>query len=466
MKIAIKHSGWGLVLFGYVVTFLTGCSPKVTQATLPVEVSEPFSKTGTEEAPARWWTAFEDPQLNILVDTALQSNFNLEVAWHRLMAAQAVVDRESSSFFPTVEANLQGEISQPQRAFEDFQQNRSFQIGLSSGYELDLWGRIRSSVQAERFRMHASRTDYQAAAITLSAEIVRTWYQLAEAKSQLALVEEQIETNQQVLVLIRNRFGSGQIRGVDILRQRQLLESTREQKTYVESRIQVLEHQLAVLRGRVPQEEIDYPDRQLPSLPPLPETGIPVELIQRRPDVQTAFNLLQAADQELAAAISNRYPRVSLSLSYSTAVNDTDELFRDWAYSLAGNLLAPIFYGGELKAEMNRAEAVKQQRIYEYGQTVLLAFQEVEDALIQEEKQLESIQIIEEQIRLARQTIDQLRLEYLNGLSEYLDVLTALDQEQQLRRDLLTAKLTLLEYRIALYRALAGGFETERENGE
>jgi outer membrane protein TolC len=168
----------------------------------------------------------------------------------------------------------------------------------------------------------------------------------------------------------------------------------------------------------------------------------------------------------LAAAISNRYPRVSFSLSYSTAVNDTDKLFKDWAYSLAGNLLAPIFYGGELKAEVNRTEAVKQLRLYEYGQTVLIAFQEVENALIQEEKQIESIQIIEEQVQLARQTIDQLRIEYLNGLSDYLDVLTALDQEQQLRRDLLSAKLILLEYRIALYRALAGGFETERENLE
>jgi outer membrane protein TolC len=218
--------------------------------------------------------------------------------------------------------------------------------------------------------------------------------------------------------------------------------------------------------GRPPQQEVDYPFRELPGVPPLPETGIPVELIRRRPDVQTAFNLLQAADRELAAAISNRYPRVSFSLSYSTAVNDTDKLFKDWAYSLAGNLLAPIFYGGELKAEVNRTEAVKQQRLYEYGQTVLIAFQEVEDALIQEEKQIESIQLIEEQVQLARQTIDQLRLEYLNGLSDYLDVLTALDQEQELRRDLLSAKLTLLEYRIALYRALAGGFETERENME
>ena len=461
-----KRSGVILILLGYAVIALTNCSPKTTQTLLPVEVSEAFSDSGMEEAPERWWTAFGDQRLNTMVDSALQSNFNLATAWQRLRAAQAVVDRESSSLFPDLEVMLQGEISQPQRAFEDFQQNRSFQIGLSSVYELDLWGRIRASIQAERFRAHATQADYQAAAISLSAVIVRTWYQLIEARNQLALVEEQIETNQKVLNLIRNRFGGGQIRGVDILRQQQLLESTREQKTYVESRIQVLKHQLAVLMGRVPQKEIDYPYRQLPELPPLPATGIPVHLIRRRPDVQSAFNLLQAADQDLAAAISNRYPRVSFSLSYSTAVNDTDNLFQDWAYSLAGNLLAPVFYGGELKAEVDRTEAVKQQRLYEYGQTVLIAFQEVEDALIQEKKQMESIQVIKEQVDLARKTYEQLQIEYFNGMSDYLDVLTALDQEQQLRRDLLSANLILLEYRIALYRALAGGFETARETRE
>jgi NodT family efflux transporter outer membrane factor (OMF) lipoprotein len=360
--------------------------------------------------------------------------------------------------FPDLEALFQGEIRRPE--FEDTEQLR---LGLTATYEVDLWGRIRSGIEAERYRSRATYADYRTAALSLSAEVVRTWYQLTEARNQLDLVEEQIETNETVLSLLKSRFGSGQIRSVDILRQRQLTESTREQRIVAESRIRVLEHQLAVLLGRPPREKINYIQTQLPELPPLPATGLPVELVRRRPDVQRAYSLLRAADRDLAVAISNKYPRLSLTGSVSTASDNASNLFDDWARSFAGNLLAPIFYGGELSAEVDRTEAITKQRLYEYGQTVLISFQEVEDALILEKKQIERINSLEEQIGLARQTLQQLRLEFFNGISNYLDVLTALISEQQLRRDLLAANLLLLEYRIALYRALAGGFETERE---
>lgn len=150
----------------------------------------------------------------------------------------------------------------------------------------------------------------------------------------------------------------------------------------------------------------------------------------------------------------------------SVRANNVNQLFEGWAYNLAGNLFAPVFQGKALSAEADRSEAVKNQRLYEYGQTILTAFQEVEDALTREQKQVERIQSIEEQLELARQTYEQLRLEYFNGMSNYLDVLTALGEEQQLRRDLISANQTLFEYRIALYRAIAGEFETSDVNGE
>ncbi|MBD3407385.1 MAG: efflux transporter outer membrane subunit [Candidatus Lokiarchaeota archaeon] len=430
-----------------------------------MDVNRSFSESGTQEIPDQWWLAFADEQLNLMIESALDSNFNLEVAWQRIKVARAIVDRESSFLLPDLEGSVQGEVSQPQRAFENFQQNRSLQVGLSSAYELDLWGRIRANVQAEKFRAEASQLDYQAASISLSAEIALTWYQVIEANNQLQLIDKQIATNQQVLDLIENRFGTGQVRSVDFLRQKQLIESTREQRTYVASRLETQKHRLAVLLGRSPIPAIEFAVDSLPKLPAMPETGDPMQLIHRRPDVQSAYNVLAAADKELAAAIVNQYPRVSFSLSASTAANDTDLLFRDWAYSLGANLLAPVFYGGELRAEVDRSEAFKKQRLFEYGQTILIAFQEVEDALIQEENQKESIQLIDSQIEIARQTYEQLRIEYFNGISNYLDVLTALDTLQQLRRDALSARLILLQYRIALYRALAGRISTPREVG-
>ncbi|MCF8303227.1 MAG: TolC family protein [Bacteroidales bacterium] len=449
-----------IVMLVFLFTMMVGCSPKTKTSTLPLDSTQSFSYSGTAEVPDRWWTVFDDQRLNDLVDTAFSANFNLKTAWQRLKAAQAVVRRENANLFPAVDASARSEMS---RSIYEFADNNSFRLGLSAEYEVDLWGRINSRVEAEQYRANTTYTDYQTAALSLSAEIVRTWYQLSEARHQLDIVVKQIETNEKVLSLIKERFGSGQVRSVDIMRQRQLLEATREQRSYAEARVKTLEHQLAVLLGKPPQQTLEFAHDSLPQLPPLPETGIPVELIRRRPDVQSAYNLLKAADRDLAAAISDQYPRLSLSASVSTAAQNADNLFRDWAYSVAGNLLAPLIYGGRLSAEVDRNQAVKKQQLYQYGQAVLSAFREVEDALVREKKQRESLQSLKKQLALSRKAYEQLRVEYFNGIADYLDVLTALDEEQQLQRNVLSARLALLEYRIALYRALAGGFPTNRE---
>lgn len=201
----------------------------------------------------------------------------------------------------------------------------------------------------------------------------------------------------------------------------------------------------------------------LPELPALPETGVPLELIQRRPDVQSIYYALRAADRDLAAAISSQYPRLSLSASASSVADNVGNLFKDWTLSLAGNLLAPVFYAGRLRAEVDRNEAVKAELLNTYSQTVLTAFREVEDALALERNQTRSIASIEAQLDLARQSYEQLRLEFFNGISDYLDVLVALTEQQRLERALVSARLNLLEYRIALHRALAGSIETDFE---
>lgn len=450
-------------LTGSLLLILSRCSPTTAESALPLEPPEAFSTSGKAELPAQWWTEFEDERLNELVDKALDSNFNLLSTWYRFKAAEAVFDREESFLFPDLEAFVQGAINRPQ---PDFVGGENLRAGLRSSYEIDIWGRIRSSVEAEEFRAHASLWDFQSAAISLSAEVTRTWYQIMATRYQLELARAQVQTNEKILELIKARFGSGQIRGVDILRQKRLTEATREQQIFTESRLESLEHQLAVLLGVSPTQEFIMQLDSLPELPPLPQTGIPLELVRRRPDVQQAFNLLQAADRDLASAMSNRYPRLSINASVASRSNTAEGLFQDWAYTLGGNLVAPLFYAGRLNAEVDRAEAVKQQRLYEYGQAVLVAFREVEDALVREQKQRERLEVLKEQVVLSHQAYEQLQMEYFNGMRTYLDVLTALDQEQQLQRDLISAKLNLLEFRIALYAALAGGFEEIREEPE
>ncbi|MBC2838325.1 TolC family protein [Robiginitalea sp. SC105] len=441
---------------------LSGCGPSRSsiEPTTGLDSLQTLSSAGTVPLPQQWWQSFDDPALHTLIDSALTRNYNLAATWERFRQAQFVYKREKGNRWPQFEAGAQSAISRPQ---PDFAGGENIQFGASAQYEVDLWGRIGTGLRAEQFRARASLADYQTASLSLAAEVSLAWFRLKAARQQLALAEEQIQTNEDIFRLIRARFGGGQVRAVDILRQQQLLESTRNQRLLFMRDVALLENQLAVLLGRQPQakdapEALDFPD-----LPELPATGLPLELVRRRPDIQQAYLSLQAADRDYATAVRAKYPRLSLRLSGQQRANDYESLFQEWAYTLAGNIVAPLFYGGALSAEANRNKSVRQEAIYNYGQSVLTAFREVEDAIVREEVQTTRLATLEKQLTLAQKTNGQLRNEFLNGFSPYLDVLIGLDQEQQLKRDLIDARLEQLEIRVGLYRALAGPFETQRE---
>lgn len=438
---------------------MSNCSPKVTKVDLPYDSLEKFTLEGGSKTPDKWWLVFNDEQLNAFMDTALQENLNLKTTWYQLQEARSVVDISSSNLLPSVDFQARSGISRPE---PDFVGGENMQFSVGANYELDLWGRIRYNVHADQFNYRARQYDFKAAALSLSGEIALAWFRLKAASMQLQLINEQIETNKKVLALIRARFASGQVRGVDILRQRQLIESTNSQKINLEIQIGILKNQVSVLMGHPPKDTIAI-EAVLPELPQMPETGVPMQLINRRPDVLSAFYDLQAADRRLAASISNKYPRLNFSLTAAFRSNSFEGLLESQAYTLTGGLLAPLFYGGRLRAQVDQSEAVRGQQLNIYGQVVLTAFQEVENALLQEVKQKEQIATIERQVELAEKAYGQLRIEYLNGSLPYLDVLVALNQQQQLKRDLINARLALYEIRIALYRALAGGFETPSE---
>lgn len=453
----MRRSATATVLFA---ALISGCA---TPDPLPEPVAAPeaFSASGSEAAPARWWTAFADPALDARVNRALTGNLPLEAAWQRLRAAQALSRREASDLYPDLEAGASGSVAGG--GDEDDGTETELRLGATASYEVDLWGRIRARADAERFREQASFHDYRVVALTVSAELTRAWYGLVAARRQQALLEQQITTNQQVLELLQARVRIGALPAVDALRQQQLIEATREELIQVKARAEVLEHQLAVLEGRPPQRATGAGETALPSLPPLPATGLPAELVERRPDVQRQRAELRAASKDLSAAISDRYPRLVLTAEMATSGSNPGDLFGNFIRNLAGELLQPVLDGRQRASEVDRQRAVERQRLLEYGQAVLVAFREVEDALTLEARQRERIASIERQAELARQSFEQLRTQYLNGVSSYIDVLGALSAEQQLRRDLIAARLALIEFRIALYRALAGGFPTARE---
>ncbi len=438
-----------LALLALVV--VAGCASTPDTSEIPPELSTGFSRTGQQPLSDRWWQSFNDNQLNQLVDRALDENLSLRISYQRLLQARATADQQAAGLFPSLDANLGAE-----RQESDTTSSDSFSAGLSASYEVDLWGRVQSLLEAEELRASASQADFQAAAVSLSGEIANTWFQLVEQRAQHELARSQLETNRNLLTLIETRFGAGQSDAADVLRQRQLVSSSREQLSNIEGEIGILENQLLLLLGQAPGQDSLPADKTLPELPPLPDTGIPADLVQRRPDIQQAWRLVQAADKDLAAAISNRFPRFSLDASLNSQADRVSDLFDNWLATLAGNLMMPLIDGGQRRAEVTRSQAVLEQRVQEYRQAVLTAIQEVEDALVRERQQRRRLASLAQQSDLAQASYRQLRTRYLNGAVSYIEVLNTLQDQQDLQRTQLTARQQLLNARVALYRALAG----------
>jgi outer membrane protein, multidrug efflux system len=440
---------------------LVGCASRQDAPPPPVELPSAFSDTGRPAVDRAWWQSFQDQQLNQLVQQALDSNLSLKASYQRLRQARAVADRQSAALFPNLDATAGAE-----RQESDTVDATTFSAGLTASYELDLWGRVQSLSEAEALRASATLADYQAAAVTLSGEIANTWFQLVEQRAQRQLAETQLETNQNVLTVIESRFATGQSGSADVLRQRQLVSASRERLSTIEGDIDVLKHQLSVLLGRSPVRNNLPQQATLPALPPLPDTGVPAELVQRRPDLRQSWLQVQAADEELAAAITDRFPRFSIEASVRSSATSTSELFDNWLTTLAGNMLVPLIDGGALRAEVRRSRAVLEERVQQYGQSVLTAIQEVEDALARERQQRQRLQSLQNQIQLADSTYRQLRSQYLNGTVSYIEVLTALKDKQDLQRTILNTRQQLLTTRVSLYRALAGSIEAAETTKE
>jgi NodT family efflux transporter outer membrane factor (OMF) lipoprotein len=442
------------------VSLLSGCSAVPTRETPPVAAPERFSQSGGERVvPERWWLDLADPSLDRLVEQALAHNFSLRAAWARLRQAEAVARREGAARLPTLD--LKGNLTRSDGS--DTQADTSRQLGLYAGYEVDLWGRVKASADAAALDAQASQADLRTAALSLSATLADTWYQLVEQRSQIALISRQLDINRQLLELIEGRFRSGQASASDVYRQRQLQAQTEGEMAQAETRLKTLEHQLLILLGSAPGSRTLPGDEELPELLPLPATGLPSELLTRRPDLQAALLRLQASDARAAAAVANRYPRLDLSAALITP-GATGGVFDGWLGNLVAQLTAPLIDGGERRAEVARTEAVVRESLNDYAQTLLEALGEVEDALVAEAGQRRYLATIDAQLEALKTVATQEGKRYFQGDADYLSVLDAMRSRQSLERQQVSARRELISDRIALVTALAGGWSMISED--
>ncbi|MGH7821962.1 MAG: efflux transporter outer membrane subunit [Candidatus Binatia bacterium] len=451
---------------------LAGCTGHLPWGTIPgsgperVPVVVPASfSAGTEGRPPadRWWQELGDPGLGELVERALSDNLGLKQAWARLEQANAILARSAAGRLPEVTG--EGQASRQRSVFfagEELGERQFVSAQLvgafAANWELDLWRRIGSLADAAEMDREAARGDLEAVAISLAGEIAESWFSLAEQRAQLALLEEQTKVSDQIGRLVDLRFSQGLGTAPDVLQQRQQIASVRALVPPVRAGIAVLEHRLGVLVGWPPNLGA-FPVRPgVPELPPIPATGLPADLLRGRPDVRAAERRVAAADYRIAAAIADRFPAIRLSGRTGWQGFEAAELPNNWIWTIASNVVTPLFDAGRRRAEVDRSRAELDERLAAYGETVLGALEEVENALVQERHQRAHIEALERQVELARQTLGEIRNRYAFGLGDYVQVLTALQSLQQAERAELSARKQLVSIRVQLYRALGGSW--------
>lgn len=446
---------------------LAACAHEPAPERPPVAIPDGFAGAAQDgDAPAqdhdpdqRWWERLDDPALNALMEQALSRNLDLEQSWARLDQARALASQQGSQRWPQVSAELrsgrQQVAFQSPAGLQTFQAN-SFNAALSVSYEVDLWGRIEALGDAADLSVVASEEDLQALAMTLSGQIADTWFTILELRAQLDLLQSQDRINAQLMELVELRFSYGESAALDIYQQRQQLLATRGQEPQLQARLDSLERQLAVLAGVAPGQLAIPARRTLPSPPALPAAGVPAALLQRRPDLRAAQARVMSADRQVAAAVADRFPALRLTGSTGFQSQELADLLDNWIWSIAGSLTAPLLDGDRRDAEVTRQQAALRERLGAYARLTLQAILEVEDALGNERQQRLTIAQQEEQLLVANATLDQARALYSQGLTNYLQVLTALRNVQQTEQNLLTARRQLLSFRVQLFRALGG----------
>ena len=434
--------------------------------TLPAAAADTTAYDAT-----RWWAAYEDPSLTALVDTALAANLNLEEAQGRVeeLAAQFRIAR--APLFPSVTANGQGNYqNQPANTgiggaigggqgpdrfeFTDYQAT----LGLS--YELDFWGRVRSQRTAALSQYFATAADLQTARLSVISQTISTYAQIASLRRQVRLGERTVGLLEERVAVTEDRYARGLVPSFQLYTVRQSLQAAQADQPDLERRLYEAQSRFATLLGRFAGEQRALlPDSMTVPLAPEPvPAGLPADLLMQRPDVRGAALRLEAARQEIGVARAEMLPSLSLTGQGGTQSSELADLVDPGQVfaSFAGQLTAPLFQGGQLRANLNAAEARYKQQAARYEQTVLTAFQEVKASLVAYEKQLRRYREVERQVETARNAFRAQRNRYERGVG---DVLALIDAERtlvQAQTRLAGVGLAVVNARLALHRALGG----------
>ncbi len=447
-------------------------APKSRVSLLPIEAPENWKTpipSGAFQS-QNWIPDFNDPQLEAIINEALEHNYNLQAAEARLAAATAGSVAAGSSIWPSI--NLSGNQNKSRRsAASGIQQtpvSETFGVNARFNWEVDLWGKVRNGYKGDLADIQASQSDYYASRLSIAARVAKAWYAAIEANQQLDLARRTLEAFEQSKQIVEDNFKRGIARALDV---RLIRANVASNRSSLEQRLRQRDaaiRNLETLLGRYPSNELNVA-KELPNLNGEIPAGLPSELLLRRPDLLAAERRLAGAEQRKAESGKARFPSFSITANRGTSTREFDEILelsdrRVW--SQVFNLTQPFFQGRRLQANYKRSIANYELALANYGNLALTAFREVEDALMEQssfESDYESQKIATDESIAAEELAWE---EYGRGLATITTVLDSVRRSISAQRSLIQVSNQRLQSRIDLYLALGGGFDFENSSTE
>jgi multidrug efflux system outer membrane protein len=423
--------------------------------------SETASDASSDLGDAKWWTVFQDDQLQNLIRVALQQNFDLRIAATRVLQAQAQLGITRADQFPTLSGAAQiGSTRQAANTlFHGFEETTG-QISLSASWELDFWGKYRRATEAARANLLASEWGRRAVVNTVISNVATAYFELRALDLQLEISKQTLTSRQDSLKLEQALEQNGSTSLVDVRQSEQLVYTASETIPNIERQIEQDENLINILLGRNPgpvdrgRRLTDQPHP--PSIPP----GLPSALLERRPDIQQAEAQLIAANAEIGVAKAAFYPDIALTGNSGYQALALAKLFSGPSsfWTVGPTLTVPIFTAGKLRSNVKLTEAQQQQALLTYQQTIQQAFRDVSDSLIAYQKNREFREQQELLTASAEDSAKLAQIRYQAGVASYLEVLTNDTNFFAAQLNLATAQQNELTALVQVYNALGGGW--------
>ncbi|RKE39459.1 multidrug efflux system outer membrane protein [Paraburkholderia sp. BL23I1N1] len=428
------------------------------------------SGEGAQVGNAAWWEQFRDPVLNDLIATALADNKDVKIAAARvdLFLGQFVTTR--SALFPQLNAGFDASRQRASQAGPTPLPTgvgpvfNEFQAPLAVSWEIDMFGKVRRQTEAARASLLASEEGRRATILSLVASVASAYINLRDLDAQLAIAKATTESRADSVKVFSARFSGGDVSQMELAQSQSEYEASLATIPQIEAQIAQQEDALSLLLGHNPGDILrgrELSDLAIPAVP----SGLPSDLLERRPDVLQAEQNLVAANALIGAARALYFPSISLTGLFGSVSGQFSKLFtgpaRVWSY--AGSVSVPIFTAGNIGGQVRQAEAQQQQALFEYQQIIQSAFRDVDDALIALQKSREQLVVQSRQIDALRTYSRLARLRYEGGYTSYIEVLDA-------ERSLFNAQLSYTQTNgavfgsiIALYKAMGGGWVVTAE---